>query len=367
MSIDYRQRRRALADTTSADAFAFVPGANLAYFAGLGFHLSERPTVALYRPDRDALAIIIPELEVTALEAQSSESWERFVWNDRDGYEGAFRQAVDALGLRGAGLGLDDLTMRVFEWLAFQEADASIRSIGAGRGMLRARARKTPEEIATIREAVRITEAALAEVVASVAPGDREVDIKERLEDALKRGGASGTSFSTIVLTGPNSALPHGQPGDRALGADELLLIDFGGLYDHYPADITRTFCLGTPDDELQRVHDVVRAANRAAREVAAPGVACGEVDRAAREVIREAGYGACFNHRTGHGMGLEIHELPQIAEGVTDVLEPGMVFTIEPGVYLGGRGGVRIEDDMLVTADGVESLTAFPRGIARG
>ena len=366
MSIDYPSRRHALARAVSADAFAFVPGPNLHYYTGLDFHLSERPTVAFYRPVEDDLTIIVPELEQSALESQSDAAWQRFAWNDRDGYVGAFAHATAALGLGGASLGLDDLTMRVFEWLAIQAADPTIQPCGAGRGMLRVRAKKTPDEIAALREAIRITEAALAEVLTQAAPGQSERAIADSLAQALKQGGASGLAFDTIVLTGPQSALPHGHPGDRELGRDELLLIDFGGTWGGYPADITRTVCLGTPPDELARVHDLVLRANRAARDIAGPDVTCDAVDHAARAVIADAGYGERFNHRTGHGLGLEIHELPQIAEGVEDVLEPGMVFTIEPGVYLPGLGGVRIEDDVVVTEDGIEVLTSFPRGLAR-
>lgn len=365
MSIDYAHRRRALAEKTPADAYAFVPGPNLRYFAGLDFHLSERPTLALYRPEADDLAIIVPALETSALAQQSDEPWQTFVWNDRDGYRGAFEQAIRGLDLGGKTLGLDDLTMRVFEWLALAATSSSIRPLGAGHGMLSVRARKTEDEVAAIRRAIEITEGALADLLADVEPGDTEAHMVDVLEDSLKRRGAAGKAFDTIVLTGPNSALPHGHPGSRALAADELLLVDFGGTFGGYPADITRTLCLGTPSPELRRIHDLVRQANAAARRIAGPGIACGAVDGAAREVIAEAGYGDYFNHRTGHGLGLEIHELPQIAEGVEAVLEPGMVFTIEPGIYLGGVGGVRIEDDMLVTEDGAESLTSFPRGIS--
>lgn len=148
------------------------------------------------------------------------------------------------------------------------------------------------------------------------------------------------------------------------MGVDEPLLIDFGATFDGYPADITRTFCLGTPNDELRRIHDIVRRANEAACAVAGPGVPAGEVDRAARELIRKEGYGDFFTHRTGHGMGLEIHELPQIAEAVEAPLQPGEVFTVEPGIYLPGNAGVRVEDDLLVTDDGVEILTSFSRGL---
>jgi Xaa-Pro aminopeptidase len=165
------------------------------------------------------------------------------------------------------------------------------------------------------------------------------------------------------VQTGPNSALPHGMLTDRILGQDEFLLIDYGGRVEGYPADITRTFCLGTPTSEMQKIYDTVLAANQAAIKAGGPGVAMGTVDKAARDVIRAAGYGEYFIHRTGHGLGLNGHEMiPQIAEGVEDVLEPGMAFTIEPGIYVPGLGGVRIEDDVVVTESGLDVLTSYPK-----
>jgi Xaa-Pro dipeptidase len=143
---------------------------------------------------------------------------------------------------------------------------------------------------------------------------------------------------------------------------DQLLLIDFGAKYQHYPADITRTFCTGQPTAEMQKIYDLVLAANRRAVEKIKPGVTCGEIDAAARQVITAGGYGDYFTHRTGHGLGLETHELPQIAGGVNTPLQAGMVFTVEPGIYLPHLGGVRIEDNLLVTANGYEELTTYPR-----
>jgi Xaa-Pro dipeptidase len=176
-------------------------------------------------------------------------------------------------------------------------------------------------------------------------------------------GGAERPSFDTLVQTGVNSANPHGTTTDRALQAGEFLLIDYGCTVNGYPSDITRTFCLGEPTAEMQRIYDTVLRANEAARAVARPGVAMGDVDAAARTVIENAGYGDYFTHRTGHGIGLDVHEpIPQIASGVTDVLEAGMAFTIEPGIYLPHLGGVRIEENVVVTDTGIDVLTTFER-----
>ncbi len=365
MTVDYAARRRCLHDLSTlagVDAVAWVPGPNLRYFTGVDFHLSERPTIALYRPATDALAMIVPDFEVAMLENGPSGPWTTFPWSDRDGYDGAYRSAVDTLDLRGGTLGLDDLIMRTFEWLAFVETDPSLVARPLGRAFLRVRSCKTADEVAAIRTAIRISETALARTLDWARPGMTERAIVQRLNDEMNSEGSEGPAFGPTVLTGPKSALPHGSPGDRALGADENLLIDFGATHAGYPADITRTVCLGTPSDEMRQVYDLVLRANLAAQSVAGPGVACGTVDAAARDTIAADGYGDYFTHRTGHGLGLEIHELPQIAEAVEDVLAPGDVFTIEPGIYLPDVGGVRIEDDMLVTETGVESLTSFHR-----
>ncbi len=190
-----------------------------------------------------------------------------------------------------------------------------------------------------------------------------EQQIAARLEALMSAGGADGLAFGTLVQTGANSDNPHGHTTDRALNSNEFLLIDYGCKVDGYPADITRTFCLGTPTAEMQRMYDVVLRANEAGKAAAGPGVPMQVVDKAARDVIEAAGYGEYFTHRTGHGLGLDTHEpIPQIAAGVTDLLEPGMVFTVEPGVYIPGVGGVRVEDDLLITDAGAEVLTSFPR-----
>ena len=166
-----------------------------------------------------------------------------------------------------------------------------------------------------------------------------------------------------LVQSGPNSALPHGRTGNRPVSGGDLLLIDFTTTVDGYYGDMTRTFIVGRhADDRQQEVYAAVKAANEAGREAARPGVSCQDVDRAARGAIDDAGYGEYFIHRTGHGLGLDVHEPPSIVEGNQLQLEEGMVFTIEPGIYIDGWGGVRIEDNVVVTENGVESLTTFDR-----
>jgi Xaa-Pro dipeptidase len=227
--------------------------------------------------------------------------------------------------------------------------------------MLQIRAIKTADEVAAMRKAIDISEKALDKVLGWVKPGMTELQIAGKLSDEMTAGGCDSILFN-LILTGPNSALPHGNTGSRILGKDDFLLMDFGCVWNNYPSDITRTYCLGTPSDEMKRIYEAVYQANAAARAISAPGVTCGAVDKAARDVIEAAGYGEFFTHRTGHGLGLSGHEMPQIASGVETILEPGMVFTIEPGIYIPAIGGVRIEDDMVVTETGCESMTTYPR-----
>ncbi|MFW5771851.1 MAG: M24 family metallopeptidase [Phototrophicaceae bacterium] len=361
MTFDYAVRQARLIGVRGVDAIAIVPGANMLYYTGLHFHLSERPTIALF--DQNGMAIIVPELEVSKLAARPDLQARVFSWTDTDGFEGAFEQAVRELKLDQATLGVDGQTMRVFEYLAFQQAGShDMRNVG--HDLLRIRALKDAAEVEAMRRAIRLSEQALYRVLSGVRPGMTERHIAGELSRALSEAGSQGEAFAPLIQTGPNSALPHGLPGDRALNPDEFLLIDFGGMMDDYPADITRTFCLGQPSDEMQRIHAAVLAANQAAIAAVRPGVTCGEIDRAARQVIEDAGYGQYFIHRTGHGLGLEGHELPQIAAGVDEPLEAGMVFTVEPGIYVPGLGGVRIEDNVHVVESGVEVLTQFPRDL---
>lgn len=360
MSPDYKSRQDALR-RIDADAVILVPGANLQYFTGLTYHLSERPILAVFTAD--GLSFVVPHLEVPSLTKRPDLEARPFGWRDEEGYMGAFHQLVDALGLRGKRIGVDGLTMRVTELLALQEVDPSLKVIPVERALIGIRAIKNQDEIELMRTATQRSEAALAQLISDVQPGMTERQIARRLDDLLIAHGCDELSFETLVQTGENSDNPHGTTTDRALQANEFLLIDFGGRVNHYPADITRTFCLGTPTDEMQKIYDTVLRANAAAKAAAKPGVEMQAVDKAARDVIEAAGYGEYFTHRTGHGLGMDVHEpIPQIAGGVTDRLKVGMSFTIEPGIYVPGLGGVRIEDNVVVTENGLDVLTTYPR-----
>ena len=223
---------------------------------------------------------------------------------------------------------------------------------------------KEPGEVARIRAACAIADDALAALLPTLADRPTERDFALDLEVEMRRRGASGNSFDPIIASGPNGAKPHARPSARRVERGELIVIDFGCIVDGYCSDMTRTVSVGDPGPEARRVWDVVRESQWAGREAVRAGADCAAVDRACRDVIVAAGWGDSFVHGTGHGVGLEIHEAPRVAASARDTLESGSVVTVEPGVYLPGVGGVRIEDTVVVTPDGADPLTEFPKDL---
>jgi Xaa-Pro dipeptidase len=225
------------------------------------------------------------------------------------------------------------------------------------------RIKKDIEEIAAMQKAVEIAQNALERILPAIKVGMIEREIASELIVQLYRGGADAElPFAPIVSSGPNGANPHAVPSDRSLQTGDLLVIDWGASFDGYVADLTRTFALGSVESEFSRIAEIVCEANAAGRSTARPGIPAEAVDISTRRVIENAGYGQYFIHRTGHGIGMEGHEAPYIRSGNGLILEPGMAFTVEPGIYLPGRGGVRIEDNIVITEGGAECLSNLPR-----
>ena len=221
---------------------------------------------------------------------------------------------------------------------------------------------KDRAELARIEAAACIADRALASVLPMLRPGATESQLQMALDDAIRTAGASGPAYDTIVASGPNGALPHATPTDRRLEAGDLVIVDVGAVVDGYRSDMTRTFVLGDPSDQAAAMLDVVGRSQAAGVGAVGPGVEAGEIDGACRSVIHEAGMGDAFVHGTGHGVGLDIHELPRVASGSSAVLQPGNVLTVEPGVYFPGFGGVRVEDLLVVTDAGCRPLTLYPK-----
>lgn len=226
----------------------------------------------------------------------------------------------------------------------------------------RARMVKDAGEIEALREGSRRLSSIAGRLTEWARAGRTEREVADDIESALRQAGFSHPAFDTIVAAGPNSALPHARPGDRRLQPGDPTVLDFGGVYDGYSVDMTRTVQLGRPSEALERLYRAVAEAQQAAIQAVRPGVAASAIDSAARAVLERAGLGEAFGHGTGHGLGLEVHEEPRITRPSAHLpdttMEPGMVFTIEPGAYVPGLGGVRIEDDVLVTPNGCEVLT---------
>jgi Xaa-Pro aminopeptidase len=223
---------------------------------------------------------------------------------------------------------------------------------------------KDEGEVARVRAACAIADDALADTLPMLQDQPTERDFALRLEFAMRERGASGVSFDAIVASGPNGAKPHARPSDRTIVPHELVVIDFGCIVDGYCSDMTRTVSVGDPGPDARHLWDTVLLSQQAGRAAVAVGVECSAVDRACRDIIDDAGWGEAFVHGTGHGVGLEIHEDPRVAATSSGTLAPGHVVTVEPGVYLPGVGGVRIEDTVVVTADGSIALTEFPKDL---
>ena len=343
---------------------ALNPGPTLTYLTGMHFHLMERPTVLLVSRDGSG-AMVLPGLEKGKLPPES-DAFRAFTYGDDPAaWPLAFEQAGKWLNLSRGEVGVEPTLMRVLELRYLESALPDTPFVDGGRAIAGLRMQKEPGEIDAMRTAAKIAQDALKATLREVQAGMTEKEIANRLVIALLNAGSeSGLPFAPIVAIGENSANPHSVLSDRRLKPGDLLLVDWGASYQGYFSDITRTFTFGGVDPELSRIGEIVLEANQAGRAAGRPGVAAGAVDRAARAVISAAGYGAAFFHRTGHGLGMEAHEPPYIFEENDLILAPGMTFTVEPGIYLPGLGGVRIEDDVVLTPEGLESLTDFPREV---
>ena len=283
----------------------------------------------------------------------------------------ATAEVLGKLPLRNVGFESADLTVAVFQALS-ERAETVSWSPGPSR-VEQLRQVKDAWEIGQIRSAIRMAEKAFAMFRAMVRPRDTEKELVDAMEMFVRRAGGKCTAFPTIVAVGERAALPHAPPTERAIGAEILVLIDWGASGPFYKSDLTRVLLphnnLALPGSQLSGklcgVYETVLKAQMRAISVLRPGIKSGEVDAAARQVIAEAGYGEQFTHSIGHGFGLQIHEAPFMRPDGEVVLEAGMVVTVEPGVYIPGWGGVRIEDDILITPDGHEVLTSVPKDFA--
>jgi len=350
---------------TGLDALVLVPGANFRRVFNKDFHQMERP-LAVIVPRKGEPVAVVPHLEMGSF-APIGFPGKVFPWRDEAGYMGAFMAAGEALPQlrKSTRIGVEGQRMRVFDLFALQQALPGAEFVDIHGEISSVRLHKTPAEIELQRKAIQISEAALEATLVEIKVGMTETEVEAILLRNLFSHGADGLSFAPIVAAGDNAAKPHAHARpDYHLKPGDALLIDYGGTYQGYAADITRTFYVKEVSDYDRAFYETVLAANTKGREISRAGITASAVDDAVLTVLEQSQFAQFCRHKTGHGLGLDVHEAPQIMRGNEQVLEPGMVFTIEPGLYREGETGVRIEDDVVVTETGIECLTSFPRDL---
>jgi Xaa-Pro dipeptidase len=351
-----------LMDELQLDAVAVNPGPTMTYLTGLSFHLMERPTVLFISKNTEPI-MVLPELETGKLRTTRYSITPITYADDPILWQTAFNTAAEKSSIRTARIGIEANRMRFLELSYIKKAAPDAKISSADSLFANLRILKDDEEIRNMKKAAVIAQEALEATLPMIKVGRTEKEIAAELViNMLKRGNDPELPFAPIVASGPNSANPHAMPGERRISRGDMLVIDWGAAYQGYYSDLTRTFVIGAVEDELEKIYSIVQSANAAGRAEGRPGIVAGKVDQAARSVIENEGFGQYFTHRTGHGLGMEAHETPYIFGSNEQILEKGMVFTVEPGIYLPGRGGARIEDDITITADGAISLTDFPR-----
>jgi len=362
------QRLRQLQEAMEAqgvDLVAVPPGPNFFYLTGFTPKPDERPSFLLL--SSRGMAFLMPALnleqcrqELAHLAHAPMASYRDEEWPGR-----AMGSLASALGGPVRRMAVDD-AMRADFLLLLRGSWPDAEICLASPLLNPLRMVKSPAELALLEESAALADEAVRVAAAACRAGATELEVAAAAADALRRGGAQDVLFTSIAA-GPNGALPHHHTGDRRLAPGDGVTVDVGARRHGYCSDITRVVAVGEPPADYVAVHRVVDAAVRAALSAIKPGVRCGDVDRAARAVIEEAGYGPYFVHRTGHGLGLEAHEAPSVSSANDLILEEGMVFTVEPGVYLPGRFGVRLEEVAVVTATGARTLSQLRRDILPG
>ena len=348
--------------TSNLDAVILNPGPTLKYLTGINFHLMERPVVLFVAQGKDPV-LVLPELELPKLDLFPYKVQGVAYGENPLEWDEAFRKAAQVLGLDGKRIGVEPRNLRLMEFRHVKAGAPESDYPDATDMFDGLRLRKDKAEVDAMRKAVKIAQDSLEAVIPQMKIGMTERELaSELVVQLLKHGSESEIPFAPIVSAGPNSANPHASPTDRKLQAGDLLVVDWGATYDGYISDLTRTFAVGEVDEECRKIHKIVQEANAAGCAAAKPCVPCANVDKAAREVIEKSGYGKYFTHRTGHGIGMEGHEAPYMRGDNMQLLETGMAFTVEPGIYLSNRNGVRIEDNLVITENGVECLSDMPR-----
>lgn len=334
--------------------------ANVFYFSGVYAEPHER-VMAVLVDVTGKHVLFCPALEASIVAASP---WEGDVVTYED-HENPFDRLAELFATfehsnNRIGIEGEHMTFSRYQELSSRLENAAILDIGESLQALRLK--KTPEEIAILQEAATLADEAIEIGKQAIRPGITEIEVIAEIEYEMKKKGVREMSFDTLVLFGANSADPHGVPGDRVIQEGDFVLFDLGVVWKGYCSDITRTFIYGEANEEQKKIYETVRQALETATEASQIGTTLGALDKAARDVITNAGYGQYFTHRVGHGLGIEVHEFPSLASNNLLTAEAGIVYTLEPGIYVPGVGGVRIEDDIHLTAEGPVALTRTPK-----
>lgn len=346
-----------VADDNGIDCIILVPGVNLFYLSGLQMEPSERITLIVVPVDAEPAAVV-PLLEAERV-ASATGIKNIFSYEDEQGPVSSIQAALSRR--RKYVYGVEFRYMRLLESKILEQSIGAVELRDSGPLFARLRARKDKDELAIMEKAAHIADEAVAAGISAVRPDVSERSIADIIGDIIKRHRAEA---GIAVASGVRSSVPHAHTSDKIIERGDAVWIDIVVYYESYVADITRSCFGGKPDPEFVKIYEIVLEAQKRGRTIAKPGMTGEQVDALCRDYIIEAGYGDHFIHRTGHGIGLEVHEEPYIVKGNHNKLEPGMTFTVEPGIYIAQKGGIRIEDDVVLTVNGVRSLTSARRDL---
>lgn len=344
---------------TGTGLVAIAPGSHMDWVLGFHPHPDERPCLLLIAPEKECFLMPVLNAEGT----RESTDIAFHTWADDVGPDAALKEALGSIDAMAPGLVALDETMRAdFALLLIDALPSDTRRSFTPETLGRLRMRKDSAEFQKLRMNAAIADRAMQKAFAAVRPGMAELELADVIKGHFSSEGASPQFW--IVGAGGNGAFPHHATSDRVIQEGDAIVVDIGGRKQGFPSDITRMVAVGQPPEGYGQIHSIVEKAVQAALNAARPGVMAKEVDAAARGVIVDAGYGEFFVHRTGHGMGIDGHEPPYITATSDTVLEEGMVFSIEPGIYLPGRFGIRLEDIVILREDGPEILSSLPRDL---
>lgn len=341
------------------EAVMIMAPANVYYYTGFNSDPHERFMSLIINATTDETYLFVPALDKDAALQDSDISTIISISDE----EVPFDIVSKSIGKLEKTVGIEAKNLSYDRYTGLLDYFPNVQVVDVQPFINKQRLKKSSEEIEKLKEAIKIIEKVLEEGIKKVKIGMSESELTGELEFLMRKFGADGPSFSTIVLTGERAALPHGSPGERKIQQGDYLLIDFGVVKDGYCSDITRTFIIGQASEKQKEIYDIVLQSNEAGIHAVEAGVPLKTFDIAAREVIHNNGYGDYFNNRVGHGLGIEVHEKPSVHQNNEQLAETGLVFTIEPGIYIPNVGGVRIEDIVYINEEGkAEVLTSFPK-----